>query len=74
MTGALVLQGVLALLLLGLGRWGWVRSGRLASGWMDPEDRAARESVYRRGSLACLVFGGVLLVATCAGLLGSFRS
>lgn len=69
MIVAIIVQGLLGAALIGLSHWGRSRRGRLASGWMDPLDRASREAMYLRGSLACLVIGALLLLTALAGLL-----
>lgn len=71
MIGAIVLEAVLGLVLLGIGRWGRENRGSLASGWMDPEDRAGRERVYRRGAITCSLLGGVFLAAALLGTMSA---
>lgn len=67
---ALAFEGVVAAALLALGLRG-LRGGFEAPDWMDPEDRAARASVRRRGALTCVTIGGLLALATLLGAITS---
>lgn len=57
---AVLLQASLAVALIAVGSWGRREAPRLAPQFLSAEEREAREVVYRRGSLACLVLGWVL--------------
>lgn len=66
MIAGILIETVLGLVLLAIGRWGRANEGRLASGWMDPDDRAGRERMYRRGALTCTVLGVIFLLVALA--------
>jgi hypothetical protein len=68
-VGAALLQGVLGVVLIALGTWGLDAAAALAARRTDEESRAQAKASYRRGSLACMAIGGVLLVFGLVALL-----
>ena len=61
MVVAALIQGLLGIALILLGRWGLSRGADLAPAWLDEQERADRASVARRGSLLCIGVGGLLV-------------
>ncbi|MCW2616254.1 MAG: hypothetical protein JWN08_3248 [Frankiales bacterium] len=57
-----------ALLLLGLGVWGWRNAPSLAPAVLDAQERQLRSRMLRRGSAACAGAGACLLAAVVVGL------
>lgn len=62
MIAGIVIETVLGLALVAVGRWGRANEGRLATGWADPGDRASRERMLKRGAITCLVLGVLFLL------------
>lgn len=61
MIAGIVIETVLGLALLAVGRWGRANEGRLATGWTDPGDRVSRERMLKRGAVTCTVLGVLFL-------------
>ncbi len=59
---------LVALVLLGLGLWGWRNAPVLAPAVLDEDERYLRTRMLRRGSVACGAAGVCLLAATVVGL------
>ncbi len=61
-----VVLGAAAAGLALLGHWGRANGGAAAPSYLDPEHRARREAVVRRGGLAC--YAGAAAMAVVAVL------
>ncbi|MCW2666467.1 MAG: hypothetical protein JWN57_1429 [Frankiales bacterium] len=67
LTTALVV--LVALVLLGLGIWGWRNAPVLAPAVLDEHERDLRARMLRRGSVACAGAGLCLVAAVALGVL-----
>lgn len=60
---------LIAVVLVGLGVWGWRNAPVLAPAVLDEHERGLRTRMLRRGSVACGGAGVCLLAAVLVGLL-----
>jgi hypothetical protein len=66
MTGALVVQLVMGAGLVLIGWWGRTGAAGVVPGSLGDDERARRERVIRRGGIACVLAGALLMVAGIA--------
>lgn len=59
MLVGILTQSVLALSLIGVGWWGWLRAAGLVPASLEAVARDRRIAAVRRGAVACLVLGAV---------------
>lgn len=60
---------LIAVALIGLGRWGYVNAERLTPPHMAEDAQEHRSNVIRRGAITCYVAAGVFVAISILGLL-----